>query len=317
MVLAQDPAAGLDIARQALVEARKQTDPGVVAWALRVVGYGLDLAGDAEGSAAALEDAVQMARRSGDAHVLGVCLLAAAGWHNGRADAAPTTVDAPGRERVGPGGVFETVLAEARSWADATGDTMLRVAVMGTLGYHLLTRGDLAGARHELTSALALARELGSEIMLGNALVNNGLAAYLAGDRDEAGALFREALEPTIARHSALETANATLGLALVIENQDGEVSALLHGAADARCAAVGYQREDVDERASAASKERLRAQLGEHRLTGLLNDGAALSLDSIIELAARAGVPRPPERSEAGRQRVQNLGHGASFELG
>jgi predicted ATPase len=297
-VLAHNPADALEIAQEALARAHQQANPAAIALATRVVGYGLELTGDAESAANAFTEAVAQARRCGDPHVLGVCLLAAAGWHNGRTSAASiasSTSAGTGPESEIPGGDFEALLSEARQSADRTGDTLLRIAVIGTFGYHQLASGNLAAARNELASALALASQLGSEMMIGNALVNNGLAAYLDGDRDEASRLFRRAVEPAIARHSVLETANAILGLALVLEDRDPQASAILHGAADARCASAGYQRDDLDERVSTASRMRLRTHLGEQRFAEAMKEGATLALASVIELADRVGVVVPP----------------------
>ena len=130
---------------------------------------------------------------------------------------------------------------------------------------------------------------------------NLGLAEYLGGSPDAAGALFAESLD--LARRTGMRAmmAYALLGLALAGRGgADPGWSARLHGAADQALADLGHALQPLEERLADQDRQRLRAAMGDRGLRGRIRRGPH------PRPGAGAGRARPARTPRPGTPRVE-----------
>ncbi|GAA4260952.1 LuxR C-terminal-related transcriptional regulator [Dactylosporangium darangshiense] len=259
---------------------------------------------------------------------------AAALWANGLM--AINQTDFPAARRL---------LGESRALAEALGDRSNHATAEAWSGWLAMNEGDLPEATAHLeraraehlalhdTTAAALDQQFMAKVVLesgdaaravplfehsrdasraqGNlwlwswALIQLGRAVWQLGDRQRARKLIVEGLRLKVQLDDRLATGYSLELLAWVIATDDPERAARLLGRARGVLQAVGatglpYLRADHQE-----CTAHLRATLGEHALTKLIDRGAALTFDEAVaealqDEAARSTGAEGPAGTEA-----------------
>ena len=171
--------------------------------------------------------------------------------------------------------------------------------MLGNLGYYELSAGDLQAARRHLAQSHDIARPLNDRYSIVHTTFHLGLASYLGGAPDAAGALFAESLD--LARRTGMRAmmAYALIGLALAgPAGADPGWSARLHGAADQALADLGHALQPLEARLAGQDRRRLRAAIGDAAFDTDYAAGRTLDLAQVL-----AALGRPD--AAAGRQRV------------
>lgn len=156
--------------------------------------------------------------------------------------------------------MLEAAVADLRRLDDRWG---LAFALL-FLGAALLLRDEPGKAVPVLEESVAVARTVPTEIVLGNALVNLGLAHAARGDLDEADRVLGDALEQGRALDSRETSARALDGLAAVaVAAGQPERAARLAGAAEGIRRSVGAAVFPTDQAAWARTRSALADRLG------------------------------------------------------
>jgi tetratricopeptide (TPR) repeat protein len=170
--------------------------------------------------------------------------------------------------------------------------------------YHQL--GHLEDARDCHLRGIAVRRRKECEGCIAYSLV--GLGAVLADLRkpDEAVAAFRESLELAIRHENFSLLLAALLGLVDVAwrypgEN-DGESALLLFGAARALQSRHGLAETESGRQTLADWQANARGVLGNLRAEAVIDEGSALTLDEVLEIARAVRVVELLPRSQAAR---------------
>ncbi|PZS03710.1 MAG: hypothetical protein DLM70_08670 [Chloroflexi bacterium] len=150
-----------------------------------------------------------------------------------------------------------------------------------------MRQGNYAQAQKMLEEALALRRELGNLVAIGQTLVALGRVEQLRGDRCHARALYQDAL--TLHREigafpSIVEAIEALA--ALLAEQDEGPRAARLWGASATIRESIGIPvpasaRDEYDQ-----NLERAHAQMTEAAWLATSNEGRAMSLDEAMDCA-------------------------------
>jgi predicted ATPase/DNA-binding SARP family transcriptional activator len=247
--------------REALAIAHALSDERLKDEALCLLLVVAGLQGDEETHQSLSHEALSAARTLGDPHVTAQTLLE---WSS-------LTHVTTHSERV-------QALEESLALCRTTGDQILRVRILNTLGYSTMDAGDISTARRYLNEARCLMRGTGDSQGLTLTTLNLGFASYRDGDNPQAQALFEEALRIALRNSDMYTVAYAQLGLALLATCAgDTRRAAALHATADAIFEKLGTHAEAVEARLREADIARLRATLG----------------DSEFELAYNAGRTR------------------------
>lgn len=166
---------------------------------------------------------------------------------------------------------FEESLVLARR----TGDRVLSVRILDSLGYDALETGEIGVASAWLEEALRLARDTGDQAGLTLSACNLGFAAYLDHADTVARTRFDEAWRNARRNGDLYMAAHAQLGLALLIARAgDARGAASLHGVADAILEKLGTQFVAVESRLRNADIAALRARLGDSAFERAYNAG-------------------------------------------
>ena len=173
------------------------------------------------------------------------------------------------------------------------GNTHGAAITLSNLGATAFDQGDHPQARRYLQEGLELRRLLGDRTGVADSFAKLARLALRAGDGELARAHYAESLELLAELLDRERLAAAMVGVAaLALAHERPERAARLLGGADALRAAIGApltaDERGEHERLSMAVRDRL----GEPAFATLHAEGAALPLESALELA-RAEVPR------------------------
>jgi predicted ATPase/DNA-binding SARP family transcriptional activator len=215
------------------------------------------------------DEALSTARALGDPYIAALVLLESSG-----------STRLTHRERV-------SVLEESLAVCRTTGNQILRVRILGNLGYCTMYVGDISTARQYLQEARRLIRGTGDS--QGRALItlNLGFASYLDGDDRQARALVEEAARFARGNSDMHMLAYAQLALALLATRAGDTLrAASLHGAADATFEKLGTQAEAFEARLREADVARLRTTLGDREFELAYNAGRTAKVSDILAAA-------------------------------
>ena len=252
---------------EALGIARRIGDDKSTATALWGLSFVHRYAGDAEKQAACASEAVAIARSSGDAVLLGECLLASSEYL--RFNSRPSLTRA--------------VYDELPEVTSQSGDRIYEALAHNNFGDWALIAGDLETARDHLEQAQAIYAEIGKlEPVLAS---NLGWVSFGYGNLTAAQANFARAVQMAelhrVRRHASL----AILGLGCVAAaRQDWERAAKPFGFADAEqanCGAVWLPPEKTYREQWAGETEHA---LGPQRFASLHGSGQGTDRDSLVD---------------------------------
>jgi hypothetical protein len=203
------------------------------------------------------EQALSTARALGDPYIAALVLLESS-----------LSTQLTHRERV-------AVLEESLALCRMTGNQILRVRILGSLGYFTMDAGDAGTARRYLEEAMRLIRGTGDSQGQALLTLNLGFAVYLGGDGPQARALVEEASRFARRNSDMHMLAYAQLGFALLATRAgDTHRAATLHGAADATFEKLGTHAEALETRLREADIAHLRATLGDSDFELTYNTG-------------------------------------------
>jgi predicted ATPase/DNA-binding CsgD family transcriptional regulator len=239
-----------------------------------------------------IEQGLGLARGLGDLRLTGRLL-------SGRATATYVAGD--------PAGTADTV--EALQLFRQAGHQLGVGVLLGNLGTHELSAGDLDAARRHLAESLDIARVLNDRDNIVYQTFNLGLAEYLGGSPDAAAALFGESLD--LARRMGIKslTAYALLGLALAGRGgADQGWPARLHGAADQTLADRGEILEPLEARLASLDRQRLRAAMGDEAFESEYAAGRSLDPARVLAALARTDAAGGQARADDSPEAVTVL---------
>ncbi len=198
--------------------------------------------------------------------------------------------------------------AESLRLSRQVGDRLQVGGMLGNLGTHELSAGDLDAARGHLAESLDIFRALNHRDGVVYQTFNLGLAEYLSGSPDAAEALFAESVD--LARRTGMRsmTAYALIGLAMAGRGgPDPGCAARLHGAADQALADLGHALEPLEGRLADLDRQRLRAAMGAEAFEAEYASGRTLDLAQVLVALGRkdaaAGQPRAAHQGMQGMQ--------------
>jgi predicted ATPase len=191
-------------------------------------------------------------------------------------------------------------VTEAVEIFEALGARLSAAAAMDDMGEYAFFSGspELAVVSAERMVATARARDAGGRSI---ATALNGLAAYLSAlERyDEAEQAVREALELALEYQLEVVAAYALQHLTAIAalrprsrraRHEARRQAARILGFVDARLAASGSERMLIERREYDRILAVLREELGAEATEQLMNAGAMMSSEQVVEIAARAG---------------------------
>jgi len=230
--------------------------------ALDRMGYAARRQGAIEAARAANEEALNIAKETGD-EAWTVSLLTSAGT------AAQGAGDLPAaRAR------FEESLARAQR----AGLRKEELSVTIELGNLALSEEDFARARALFEHSRAIALERGDTLAAAHSLWNIGVATLHEGGFDEAGRLFAEALATFREEKWPEGIAYGLEGIGVAaVRSGRPERGARLLGAAGALLEETGMTFEPFEQAMHDRTTELLRDELGEERFHALIAEGASL----------------------------------------
>ncbi len=162
-----------------------------------------------------------------------------------------------------------------------SGNRVLRVEILGNLGYRHMELGQFDAARVQLDEAVRLAREIGFPRGICFVVCNLGFASYLGGDDDTARTMFDETLRIAGAGEYAM-IAYAQLGFALLATRAGNAAEAArLHGEADGIHAQLGTHWQDLEAPLRDADVARVRAMLGDVAFQAAYDAGRARAFET------------------------------------
>lgn len=234
--------------------------------------------GDHESSRAALQEALEIARRTtseAEARLL---------HHLGLVQAFANEAD----EAIG-------TLLRAEEGHSRAGELGQSAMVHSTLGMVLASRGDLAGAHSHLDRALGAGTIVRDSHAYAIAVLHLGLVTALEGNLSEAAEHFADAALELLDLGDERSAAYAALGLAAALRARDPRSALLLAEAAGATAQRLGTPVPEPWASQVAAAMAECWSNVGEAEANRLLREGRAMSLEAAI-----AGVepllPRAPE---------------------
>jgi predicted ATPase len=269
---------------EALDIARGIGDDRSTATALWGLAYVHRYAGDAEKQASCASEAVDIARSSGDAVLLGECLLCYGEYLK------------TNRPRSLNRGVYDELL-EVTS---RSGDRIYEALAHNNYGDWALIAGDLETARDQLEQAQVIYAEIGkSEPILAT---NLGWVRFGYGDLAVAQATFATAVQMAELHHVRRDGSLAILGLGCVAAaRRDWQRAAKLFGFADAEqasCGSVWLPPEKTYRERWAGETEHA---LGPQRFASLHESVQSTDRGSLIDFALRQNRPPLGSRENPG----------------
>ena len=270
---------------EALLIARRLSEPALTADALRNLAWVADRRGACDEAIMLATEAVEHASRSGESHLL----------------ARAYDVRAAARQHRDPGGA-RSDYGTALRYCVAAEDHHGQASTLNNLAVLELEQGNHDEARRHFARALVVARQTRSSGILPYLEYGVGLAATLEGDVDAACPAFATALR--VARQTGQRSlvAYAILGIAIASDEPGDEPrTAMLHGAAMGLFEQLGEAPERLEASLRKESLASLHAALGA-ALERHCQIGRALSGPDVITLALRAAADRPDRKG--GRER-------------
>jgi len=164
------------------------------------------------------------------------------------------------------------------------------------LGLWALARGDWPRARAYLEAGLAGARDIGSDQMTGNSLVDLGVLALYEGLEDDAFHLFVEGLESARRTGWQINIAYCASGLASIAAARgDTETAARLFGAAEGVKERVGAQIQPYARPAYDQGAALVRDRLAEPAIAAAWAAGRAMSEGDAVSFALATAAELAP----------------------
>jgi hypothetical protein len=269
-----------ELSDRALAVARALGDDVLEAWSLTLVAGAAHVSHD-DRAVSLVSDAVKIARRLNDDHLLGVTLNTLGSL---------TRATSPIGER-------RILHSEGLECLRRAGDTYYVAVQLHDLASLCLDEDDPATARTYLAEAVALASEVGAQLLVFGFRSDLGLALLATGDVEQAAVLFRTGL--VVARRGGFrqEFCGQVFGAACCATSQGDYVrAARLLGAADAAVAAGiearNFSWTAVEDRLRNEALELLRTHLTVDVLERDYAAGSVLSGAEIVSLA----LGRTPE---------------------
>jgi predicted ATPase len=227
------------------------------------------------------EAAVERARRSGDAGMLGPSLVFLL-----------MCIDQVQPDRT------EALTAEAIACVERSGDQGLAGGLYNNAGVSRLRKGDLPSARRFLQRAEEANRAVG--LCNSTPMINLGWVLRLEGDEAGAAGAFRRGLRESHRVGDRPDIPYATLGLAChASDTGDWRRAAVLHGFADAFLGSSGEPWQDPEDAFRQQSLDEVRAHLGDADFEAQYSRGTRLDLRSAIDLALNPELTREPPDGE------------------
>jgi len=260
------------------------------------------------------KQAVEAARQLGDDVLLGDALVALGTtyFHAGRVDLGmPLAREAAERARSSDDDLLlarslfccllfaelidpaesAQLFAEAMACTGRSGDELTKYYLLTNASNRALRAGDSAATRAYVEQALDVAHNVG----LSGFDMQIQMAWVLRAEQKpvEARSLLETALRTSQRTSERLGIAYGILGLALVAaDTQHWQLSAELHGAAQAAIDRKGQPWQEIEARYREESLQRVRAALTTDEFDRAYANGMALSPDAAISLALRQQAP-------------------------
>jgi hypothetical protein len=255
--------------REALAIARALSDERLEAEALCWLMAIATLQGDDGMHESLSDEALRAAQALGDPRIAALSLLGSA-----------NSIRMTHSERM-------SALEEGLALCRTAGDQILRVRILGNLGYSAMGAGDGRTARGHLEEATRLMRGTGDLYGLTVSTLNLGFASYLDSEDAQARALFDEALRIAHRDSDMYILAYAQLGLALLATRAgDTRRAASLHAIADTIFEKLGIHAEAFEARFREADIAHLRATLGDTEFEFAYNTGRTTQTNSELAVA-------------------------------
>jgi hypothetical protein len=144
--------------------------------------------------------------------------------------------------------------------------------------------GRAADARDHHLDALAVFRDVGSDIGVAHSLCGVGFAELRLGELDDSSAHLREALRIAV-RSRRLELVAAALeGLASVAVGSDPRLAAVLIGAARSTRDRTGIRVSMIEGEEPAAAERRIRVALSTRGLQDAWREGERATLEDLLD---------------------------------
>jgi non-specific serine/threonine protein kinase len=177
---------------------------------------------------------------------------------------------------------------ESLTLAQDVDDPLHRARPLHALSMAALHQGDTVAAGCLLDEYVALLRSRGARGHIDRATAHRGAVALAQGEREEARALYREALMRCQETADKRAMAACLCGLAAVAVPRLPERAAWLFGAAEALREALGspYLADVTDPAGYDEHVAALRARLDEERLTAAWTEGRGMTLEQAVRLA-------------------------------
>jgi predicted ATPase len=184
------------------------------------------------------------------------------------------------------GELLESAVALGRQ----VGDSRILAMALNNLADHALTVGDYQRAEPLFDESLNLLREHGDTANVARSLFNLGAVALRLGRIDDAEARLNESIVDSRGAGDKEDMCWAMLGLASVsAARADGERSAILLGAASALLRSMGADFKPFERALHDDTAQQVRELIGEQSYEEARARGAALSLESALEIAVGA----------------------------
>jgi predicted ATPase/DNA-binding SARP family transcriptional activator len=270
----RDPkAAGRDIAT-VLQRARELGDDALTAIVLHRLHWQMKAVGNDEEATRMHEEALALARKSGNQRALVIVLT------------ARTSTD------------------ELTSLLELTEEAGLSIASYFTLlqlADQALVADDAAAAFTYGKRALAIGEAGHSTPAMAEALVNIGLALVLEGDTEAAREAYRRAVELSRREGDPVDLGAAFLGVGLCASS-DGDLAtaSMLFGAARQRLDLRGISMYGAEGKALEAEEARIRSFIGQAKFEAAVERGRTLSKDNAADLALGRLGPALPVKGVA-----------------
>ena len=184
-------------------------------------------------------------------------------------------------------GRAKTLHSESLALRRQAGDRRRIAISLNVLGEVARAEGDYRTARAAYEESLALAREAGDQRGAATATGNLGYVALQEGDAEQAARLLREGLSSAKQLVHKLGIAGYLAGLAGAAGlAREYPRAARLIGATRALLAALGASLTTPDRNSYESTMETTRAVLGDATYAQLVEEGAAMTLEQIVDYA-------------------------------
>jgi predicted ATPase/class 3 adenylate cyclase/DNA-binding CsgD family transcriptional regulator/tetratricopeptide (TPR) repeat protein len=278
------------MAEEALSIARAAAEETVAAGALAQLSWSDFAEGDLPGAMAQIDEAISLARKTGDPRL--------GGYLNERA-----VFKAEGGDWDGALADYEEALALLR----VQGDKYRLAITLANMGVVELSVGEVQGARAHIEEARSVADHLGVPTIFTTLWANLGMVALLEADARGARRHFLDSLTAARRTGANWSVPDALLGLALTASAEgDTTLAATLHGVADEALGPAGQETfHSLEARLRERDHNYLRGELGDGPFAVAYGQGHRLSQVEAIALAtasvAEGEAPTVPGNPPAG----------------